>query len=165
MIKLPTKKLLLHLHNHDEKELYYVVEEDKYYKWVKNQWEETKLAQASISLYDINKQAKKDLPDLNDTDLDLGEKNILDFATKNPSQYYMLLNNEMKYYTVFETGCEDGDATFVQEVMNLLKYFDNVKSIELVNDDTAVEIWATLNGELGAFYLFDYNKGVIRCRR
>ena len=77
----------------------------------------------------------------------------------------MLLNNEMKYYTVFETGCEDGDATFVQEVMNLLKYFDNVKSIELVNDDTAVEIWATLNGELGAFYLFDYNKGVIRCRR
>ena len=25
MIKLPTKKLLLHLHNHDEKELYYSI--------------------------------------------------------------------------------------------------------------------------------------------
>ena len=36
------------------------------------------------------------------------------------------------------------------------------EAIELA--ENAIEIWATLNGEIGCFMFFDYTKGVIKCK-
>ena len=162
MLEVKDKKTLLSLKNHEKGELVKVTEEDKTYHYDGEQWLEYEAPQFALSLYEINKQYYSNKEDLDDYGLNAGASLIDQFVNRHCSSYCMLLNNELHYYTLFEAGNEDADATITQELMNLLKYFDNVKAIELA--ENAIEIWATLNGEIGCFMFFDYTKGVIKCK-
>ena len=114
-----------------------------------------------MSLYDINKSVYLKKDNLDDFGISECKALIRSYVKKTKAKYYMLLNNELKYYTVFAID-DEGSNKIDLEVINTLKEFDNIKDIKEDND--SIEIWATLNGELGYFLFFDYDKGVIKCK-
>lgn len=161
MISVKNKKILNSLINKKEGELAKVEDTNSYYLFKDGKWIETSLSSFSVKTYDIYKQKYDKEDPLDDYKLTCGEKVIEQYVKETNAEYYMLLNHEMRYFTLFQTGCSGDNTPIHKEVMALLDYFDNVKAI--TREDNGIEIWATFNGQLGMFLLFDYDKGVIKC--
>ncbi len=167
MIKVKDLKTLKALHNHDEGELALVEKTNKIYvykdKWVEYNPEEGGL---TVSLYDVNKMAMPNLPDLTDEQINEAKNTIKNFITEN-SHFWMLLNNEKRYYTIFWLSDHRNislDPRIEDEVIECLKELGTIKSIEQVDD--AIEAWIIdkNDSEAYAYYLFNYDKGVVVCR-
>lgn len=169
MIKVKDLKTLKALPNHDEGELALIEKTNKVYVYKKNKWvkynpEDKGL---TISLYDVNKMVVPNLPDLTDEQLEEATKLIADFVPEK-SKYWMLLNNERKYYTVFCLADDRGISLapkIEDEIIECLKEQGSIKSIEKI-DDSTIEAWVANQEDETAYvyYLFNYDKGVIRCR-
>ena len=121
----------------------------------------------TLTLYDVNKLVMPNLPDLTDEELEEKKKMIAQFIPNN-SHYWMLLNNERKYYTVFHLP-ENKAILLISkiedEVIECLKEQGAIKSIEKIDDNT-IEAWVYDDVEEAAYvyYLFNYDKGVIECK-
>lgn len=131
--------------------------------------EEKQTTQAAMNLYDINKQVVSQLPALTEEDFWDNKMAIIDeFFRETGGDYYMMLCNELKYYTLFHIDTE-GFVTepFASEeaCACLWEFADEIKSVELAEDGCAVEIWITKDEETYVMYLFDYTGGVIDCAR
>ena len=89
------------------------------------------------------------------------EKELLDsvagwYVSQGP--YLMLLSNEAKYYTIFNSIKQDPNK-FISELRVCLDYLGAIKSAEVFND--RVEFWITKGQEANLYILFDYTGGVI----
>lgn len=120
-----------------------------------------------MNLYEMNQNMVKQLPVLDITEKELNLINQLHNIHGN--QYYMLLCNDMKYYTILKasstwaimpTMCETLGLT----VVDCLKSIGNIKSIDLVPDNSAIEIWLENAEGVYCMYLFPYNEGVVEFR-
>lgn len=109
----------------------------------------------SITLYDLNKQVYSQLPSIDP----VTKKDILtEYIAQTNGKYYLLLNNDLHYYTFFTAG-----NSLPEELIKLLKeVMGEVKAI--VPQDEMIEIWATFQGEFHMFAFFDYTGGVIECQ-
>lgn len=169
MIKVKDLKTLKALPNHKEGELALIEKGNKVYVYKENKWVkyDPKDGGLTVSLYDVNKMAMPNLPDLTDEQIDEAKKMVKDFIPQD-STFWMLLNNEKRYYTVFQ-------LTKVQNVLLInkiedefiecLKEIGTIKSIEKVDDNT-IEAWVIdkEDSEAYAYYLFNYDKGVVICK-
>ena len=54
-----------------------------------------------MTLYDLNKSAYASLPDITDEQKEIAERIIERFIAESDEDYFMLLNNELHYYTIF----------------------------------------------------------------
>lgn len=112
--------------------------------------------------YTFEKIGYGSLPDMNEDELFKARKIVDDFLRKFPSPYYMFLNNESRYYTVFTFTNTYLFNTMSKEIMDIAKELGPIKSIEVAEDGQALEFWINYNNEgIKVFYLFDYAKGVI----
>lgn len=118
-----------------------------------------------MNLYDLNKQIISQLPSMTDEDLCSAMEVINDYKNERNEKYYMLLCNELKYYTLFAVQANpQGYLSLGHEVTLCLKEFaDEVKVIDITEDQQAVEIWITKDEETYVMYLFGYERGVIEC--
>lgn len=118
-----------------------------------------------MNLYDLNKQIISQLPSMTDEDLCSAIDIINTYKNESNEKYYMLLCNELKYYTLFAIHADpQGYLSFGHEVTLCLKEFaDEVKVIDKTEDQMALEIWISKNEEVYVMYLFGYEKGVIDC--
>lgn len=117
-----------------------------------------------MTLYEFNKMGYASLPDMDETALDKASIYIKEFLEqKTPfSKYWLLLNNENKYYTIFHRNSSDfsfNDLT--SEIMDITQDLGGIKNIELDDSGSALEFWINYNGECCLFLLFDYTRGVI----
>lgn len=127
------------------------------------------------NLYDLNKmmveqtstalKGKKLSNLLHDTAIPYLEEKILVGVN-----YFMLLNNESKYYTVFHINKGDSIANLANKMNEDLKYcLINVGatySVERTEDGIALEIWnkSKEDDKMYCYYLFPYSEGVIEVR-
>lgn len=120
-------------------------------------------AEFKMGLYDLNKAAISQLPDMTPDDLENKFDMLNEFKKKTRNKFYMLLCHEKRYYTVFagvdENEDEEDDdldlTSFAITVIDLLNYgCKGVKSVDLTSDGGAVEIWANLQDDLVCMYLF-----------
>lgn len=124
---------------------------------------------AVSTLYDINKQLVKQLPLLTREEifkvLEATIDKLLEDAYK--GNYYMLLCNERKDYTVFHTNYKktysDTLEWLKKEVAECLHNRGDIYSIENAKDQPAIEIWIQpIDSEDPAMYVFfPYNQGVL----
>jgi hypothetical protein len=78
-------------------------------------------------------------------------------------KYFMLLCNELKYYTIFAYNSH-GENSYGKEAIDCLEYFcDSVKDITFNEETNTIEIWFTKEGETYMMLFFDYTFGVIEC--
>ena len=138
--------------------------------YVDDQWMQlcdNKKVDNDMNLYEMNQNMVKKLPVLDITEKELSLINQLHNIHGN--QYYMLLCNDMKYYTILKTSstwaimptmCETLGLT----VIDCLKNVGDIKSIDLVPDNSAIEIWLENAEGVYCMYLFPYNEGVVEFR-
>lgn len=137
-----------------------------------------KVAQVAIgTLYDLNKGViEKNVKALTQEELNNKKDLIIDFINNSNNEYYMMLCNERKDYTIFHRNKKDDDGEFLDRCEGYAgDYFEKVlieeclpnrgqtKSIEWTEDKGAIEIWISIDGESYCYYLFPYDTAIIEC--
>lgn len=116
-----------------------------------------------MNLYDLNKQIINQLADASAEDLESAKQTIADYYNECRGTYYMMLCNELRYYTLFHVTPGPSNA-FENEVIEcLVEFADSIKTIDKTEDQQAIEIWITKDEETYVMYLFNYDRGVINC--
>ena len=121
------------------------------------------------SLYDMNKTIIKDLPALEEGQLNSKKEIIKNFITDTNNFYYMLLCNERKDYTLFDFHLQGGNVknngTQIRcancLIDECLKNRGKICAIDLTKNKDAIEIWLVIDGEAFMYYFFPYDAGVI----
>lgn len=121
---------------------------------------------AEITLYECNRMLMAKQPDLAVEDIEAKIPYLEKWLEKNPDKYFMLLCNELNYFTVFHQ-CTTTFGSFTKlatEVLNLA--MENIGNIKAVDVDTngmiAIWGWQQKKDELPhCFYLFPYGEGVV----
>lgn len=167
MIKVQTKKILNALQSPPDNEIAVVEEDKKVYIYKDLKWQEyiPNDGGLKISLMDLNSMLVTQLAPLTNEQIEEAKALIKEYTTTELGGYYMLLNNELRYYTVFltKTSFLEGVRPVEDEVIDCLHDIGVIKSIT-VNDDGVLECWVTADDKSYPLFLFDYTKGVILCQ-
>jgi hypothetical protein len=121
---------------------------------------------SGMNLYDFNRVNMGQFPILEDTD---GAKKIIkDFVKKQLSQYYMLLNHENRYFTLFNfIGYQTTSSKVSSMANDVIECMENqgfgILDVNLDPTESAIEVWVK-HRETEAvhmYLLFPYDFGVI----
>ena len=113
--------------------------------------------------YEINKNlVEKYEKELTTKELQNKKTEIINFIQETEGQYYMLLCNDKKDYTIFNILNKNN----IKEMTNILVYecLTNrgiIKGIDLTKDKCAIEIWLSIENEAFCYYFFKYDDAVI----
>lgn len=157
-------KTLNALQNHDENEIVFCEENEKYYTWQENNgWQEVKINGdgVSINLYELNKSIINQFMPLTISEV-LDKAQIIENMHNTVRNiHYMLLCKEYNYYTIFEAD-DNPIVTLKVAVCDILEELGDIYSIE-AKEDGAIEFWIKPFGEEEPFifYFFPYDKGVV----
>lgn len=164
ILTISKASLLPNLRNHEEGEIAYAADTDKYYKYENDTWVETEIEnpptreQLNMTLYDMNKQLAKQMPLYDEAHLkDMAES--LRSWKRDDVNLYMLYGKEISYFTLFQKHVLAKD-NFIQALFECLNSFEGIYSFEIVDDNTA-EIWVKYEDDATCMYLFNYDAGVV----
>ena len=110
-----------------------------------------------MTLYELNQAGYSSLPDMTYADILNNIKEISKYLDKHPSKYYALLNNDLRYYTLFAIVSNPSDL--LPEIISIVTSLGKIKSIEAT--DSMVEFWIEYKDECHMFAFFDYDNGVV----
>ena len=163
---VPTLSALHALQNHDERECVFCEEDNKIYTWQENDgWGPIDIENKGISLnlYELNKTVVSQLPVMTAGDIAFKMTVIENLHNSSMNNHYMLLCKEYNYYTIFECDSMLNMPTFGAAVCEIISNIGEVYSIDLTEDEGAIEIWIKPKEEENAmaFYLFPYDAGVV----
>lgn len=119
------------------------------------------------TLYDVNKNLIQNaIKALDETALNSKKEIIKNFLRKTNNNYYMLLCNERKDYTIFTIGNVENKEQKIEKlpfvlVDECLKNRGEIRVIELTEDKGAIEAWISANDESFAYYFFPYDSAII----
>lgn len=113
-----------------------------------------------MNMYEFNQIGYSSVPDMTTEELNKAKKNLKTFLQNNIADYYLLLNNESHYYTVFNYVNTLKFKEMTETIMEIVLELGPIKAIEI--EDDKVEFWIMYENECKVFYLFDYTQGVIR---
>ena len=113
--------------------------------------------------YEINKNlVEKYEKELTTKELQNKKTEIINFIQETKGQYYMLLCNDKKDYTIFNILNKNN----IEKMTNILvdECLTNrgiIKGIDLTKDKCAIEIWLSIENEAFCYYFFKYDDAVI----
>ena len=127
--------------------------------------EEKKTSNISLgTIYDLNKQyIEKYEKELAPEDYDKVKIIYYQYLKDTSSQYYMLLCNEQKDYTLFNLLSDNAKEKSYNDLLECLNNRGKIVSFEKTKDEHAIEIWLMINNQAYCYYFFNYKKGVIEC--
>lgn len=114
-----------------------------------------------MKMYELNQAGYASLPTLAHDEVLACKGLLIDYLSSFDSNYYMLVNNEAHYYTLFTYKDEfHAFADMAFEVLALVEELGEIKSIE--RNGPMVEFWIVdRDGNCRMYPFFDYAKGVI----
>ncbi len=117
--------------------------------------------------YEINKMIVAQLPSLiSDAQLADGKAIIKEFTHRYlpfTMGHYMLLCNDIHYYTVFEV-CNEYEEAVEDIVLECLQNIGVIQQINYNETNTAIECWIKNEKGVFMFLLFNYDWGFITCQ-
>lgn len=118
------------------------------------------------SLYELNRQLINGLPNMPKSKIRDKVSLLESWFEKNPDKYFMLLCNDLNYFTIFHqcTTTFGSYTKMAEQILELaITSIGNIKTIEVDNNDViAIWGWQKEEDELPhCFYLFPYGRGVI----
>lgn len=110
-----------------------------------------------MNLYEINQEAYKNTPPMKEEDV----LNVVhEYVVTHPSTYYMMLNHDIHYFTVFNNSrrsIQKVSEAIVKIAIELGEIVDAV----INSDNKMLELWIRYDGEIIMFGVFDYYRGVV----
>lgn len=77
-----------------------------------------------MNLYELNQAGYASLPNMTMNEIESAKENIRGFLEKNKNIYYMLLNHEVKSFTIFHYTRGERWPTFMaKEIIDIVKSF------------------------------------------
>lgn len=119
-----------------------------------------------LTEYDINKLVIMQLPSLISEQQLASSKKLIKEYTHNfitSVGYYMLLCNDIHYYTVFEV-CDEYEEKVEDLVIECLQNIGVIQQINRAENEDAIECWIKNENGVFMFMLFNYDWGVITCQ-
>lgn len=115
-----------------------------------------------MTLYELNKAGYNSLPDMTEEAMKSAVDTLVQFLTTFDSNYYMLLNNEEHYYTLFTYKDKHDYYQMAREIISAAECLGSFKAIERNSD--IVEFWIKDPDldETKMYVLFNYEMGVIK---
>lgn len=145
-----------------EGDIYSVEDISKYYRYKDGEWKEYN--PPTMTLYDLNKQIIKQMPDLRDEDIGISKTMISEYILDSANKFYMLLCHDLRYYTLFEMTDDSINDKIEDSLINCLFDLGKIKKIELTEDKQAIECWVNTRTGIYVAYFFPYDKGVVECQ-
>ena len=106
----------------------------------------------TVSQYQLNQTYYKNLPEMTYEQIEKKKKMISKFLI--PHIYFLLLNNDLHYYTFIEDNHDD-----VDNLINLVISLGELKAIEFNEDVPMIEFWIEKDNECHMYGLIEYSKG------
>lgn len=168
IIKVPNLKVLNSLPNHEQGEVAFCEEENKYYIY-SEEWTEVKAEMSEdgglkIDLYELNKQIVSQLNDFTEENVEELKTIISGWEGTKNNYFYMLYGREINYFTLFrKVGDEAEFDNFSNAIIECLQNIGTIKAYDITDGD-AVEIWISNNEDLTqvtVLYLFPYDMAVV----
>ncbi len=119
-----------------------------------------------LTNYDLNKMVINQLPSKTTNGQLKESKEVLkQLKTEYNNKYYMLLCNDIHYYTVLRIiDTDENCIEFYNLVIELLQDHGTIQLIEWMNiNHDAIECWVKNENGTFMFLLFPYDWGVIEC--
>lgn len=118
------------------------------------------------TVYDLNKQLVETAEKvISPYKLNEKKKIIKQFVRENKDNYFMLLCNERRDYTLFNiiSNKEEDELNELANVFvdECLQNRGNIKGIDLTENKDAIEVWLSIEGESYCYYFFPYSAGVV----
>ena len=117
--------------------------------------------------YEINKMIIAQLPSLiTEKQLSKGKELIKEFTHNYfpfTMGHYMLLCNDIHYYTVFEV-CDEYEEKVEDIILECLQNIGVIQQINYNENNTAIECWIKNGKGVFMFLLFSYDWGFITCQ-
>lgn len=118
-----------------------------------------------MSMEEINSQIISQLPALTEEQLTEKVKDINDWADTWiwGDGYYMLLCNEVRYYTMFckpHAGEEIHFTSLGEAVIQCALVVGSIQQVDVDNDKVEIWIKNKMTGDTNCYLLFDYSGGV-----
>ena len=99
------------------------------------------------------------MPELDSTALKKLAKELNDWANR---QVYMLLNHDLKYFTVLYGDERLGDHSFFETLIECISSVGALVYTEYYNEQNLYVLWIRdVEGNLYDLYLFDYTEGIV----
>lgn len=114
-----------------------------------------------MTTYEFNKAAYSSLPNISQKEFSDAKVLIEKYLEGKPSRYYMVLNNESHYYTLYTFTKNFSFSVMAEEILSVMETLGDIKAIHETEDKEAIEFWIINEDECKVYYLFDYSKGVI----
>ena len=150
----------------------------RFLKKNKKQKEEPISSQVELgTLYEVNKSIiENNIEALTEEEMQNKKQIVREFINETNNNYYMLLCNENKDYTIFHRHRKSENGEFLDlsegyegEILEnvlideCLVNRGKTKSISLTETKDAIEIWISINGDSYVFYFFPYDAAIIEC--
>lgn len=121
------------------------------------------------TLYDVNKIAVNQEKVLSKFILSQKKDLIKQFIYMTKNNFYMLLSNEKKDYTIFTLDIDNDKYTYEDKAVKASKVLvdeclinrGDIKGIDKTEDGNAIEIWLTIDGDSYVYYFFPYDTAII----
>lgn len=163
IIKVDNIKIRDLLMNKQLGEIVYCKEENKYFIWNEG-WQEfnpKKKVKGSfeIKYRDLMETGLKNMPELDSEALNRLAKELNNWANR---QVYMLLNHDLKYFTVLYGDERLGDHSFFEALIECISSVGALVYTEYYNEQNLYVLWIRdVEGNLYDLYLFDYTEGIV----
>ena len=117
----------------------------------------------NMSLYDINKSLMSQMPDYSSEQIKELENKVDNWVNEKylSNEYFMLLCNDIHYYTLFHLNSEKSDFRTVGEGLTYLLYEAGYTISAEEDYPDHFEIWGKKDKDAVAFMLFPYDQGVV----
>lgn len=118
---------------------------------------------SELSLYELNKNIMENVPKEAIPAEEQLKEIINDFTQADNSNYYMLLSNKIKYYTVFEKVIGDNTKldlnNIATEVILCLQDLGEITGVSA--EPGALEFWVQTEEGAECLYFFNYSAGIV----
>lgn len=114
----------------------------------------------SFTLYELNKTNMAQIKPYDGIAINKLCHKMAEWMFNQDSNYFMLLSNERRDFTVFNLNGEPTVETVKNDIIELFHNRGQVTDITL-QDDGKYEIWLRIDDEDFLYYLFDYDWGVL----
>lgn len=114
------------------------------------------------TVYEFNQSVYSQLPKLTSEELIICAREINKFFGDNKANYYIILNNELHYYTILvNKEKQRGMFTLGTTIIDCLKSCGDIINIEPNYVGKVVEAWVKNGEKINCYMIFNYEAGVV----
>lgn len=111
-----------------------------------------------MNVYELNKGMYATIPPMKEDDV---RSVVMDYLESNRATYYLMLNHDIHYYTLFHIKKEWRASLISFEMLDIFNGLGDIVDIINNKDNGMLEVWIRQDDKILMFGLFNYERGVV----